>query len=334
MTRSSTGGLRLSVLITNYNYGRFLDECIASVRSQTRAADQIVVVDDGSTDGSRERLAVEPGVDVVLQEQRGQAGAIDAAVAASDGDLLFLLDADDVFRPHKLERIARIFEQLPDVEWLRHPLELVDTQLQPLGVRVPPVHRSGRIPPHRGMIAERVVTAATSGVVLRRSLAQRVFPLVRAQDDDAPFRLARDADALLLGRIAQAGAHGYTLNEVLTHYRRHEQQMFPKAADLRVLLERQIRVADAIAHELGFTNGNGREPSQSQKHRMILATLDGAPAFAARRSRAWLSGARSIAAALWDRPLAAARQLGALTFAWVAPRSWLRRFHRGQAWSR
>src|SRR5690606_17237513 len=125
-------------------------------------------------------------------------------------------------------------------------LELVDARLRSLGTRTPPILRSGYVPAHRGLIAERVVTAATSGLVLRRELAQRVFPLTPA---DGTFALARDADALLLGRIVRARAPGYTLNEVLALYRRHEQQLFRAAGDVQRLLERQIRVTHAVAEE-------------------------------------------------------------------------------------
>lgn len=329
--RNGKGALRVSVLITNHNYGRFLDECVKSVAAQTLPAHQVIIVDDGSTDDSRRRLArMDHGVEVVLQEQRGQAGAIDAAVAAADGDILCLLDGDDVFLPTKLERVVALFTRRPDVFWLRHGLELVDARLRSLGTRTPPILRSGYVPAHRGLIAERVVTAATSGLVLRRELAQRVFPLTPA---DGTFALARDADALLLGRIVRARAPGYTLNEVLALYRRHEQQLFRAAGDVQRLLERQIRVTHAVAEELGGAWANGTLPSPCHKHEMILATLDGSRRFGARRTRAWLAGVGSIARALPGRPVAAARQLGALTFAYAAPRAWLDRFNRGQAWT-
>ncbi len=328
--------LRVSVLITNHNYGRFLDDCLASVAAQSVPAHQVIVVDDGSTDDSRARLArirSVPALQVIAQEQRGQVGAIDTAIAAADGDVLCLLDADDAFTPDKLERIVALFAAHPAVQWLRHPLALVDAQLQPLGARVPPIVRSGMVLPRRELIAERVITAATSGLVLRRGLADRLVPLSPAHAGAAAFRLTRDADALVLGRIARLGAPGYTLNQALALYRRHEEQMYPDSRHVTVLLQRQIEVAQAVAAELGGPYGNGRVPSPCHKHRMILATLDGAPRFARSRTREWFGGMRAIAGSLLRRPLAAARQFAALSFAYAAPRAWLRRFHRGQAWT-
>lgn len=325
-------GMRVSVLITNYNYGAFLDACLASVAAQTLPAHEVIVVDDGSTDDSRDRLRrVGHHVKVILQEQRGQAGAIDTAVAASDGDILCLLDSDDILMPTKLQRVAELFRQRPEVEWVRHCLELVDNRMVPLGARVPPVIRNGPILPHRGLMAERVVTAATSGIVLRRSLAMRVFPL--APTSGEAFRLARDADALLLGRIARANARGFTMNEVLALYRRHEQQLYPSSDNITKLIERQIEIARAVAAEFGEPYTSGMLPSPCHKHAMILESLRGIGRFRSSRARSWIRGSRAIAASLWNRPAAAARQLAALTFAFVAPGTWLRRFHRGQGWS-
>ncbi len=330
--RATMTGARVSVLVSNHNYGRFLEAGIASVRAQTLPAHEIIVVDDGSADDSRALLAgLGPDVRIILQEQLGQAGAMDTAVAASSGDILCFLDADDLFVPDKLERVARTFEQHPDVEWVRHRLAMVDNDLRALGPVVPAGMRAGRVPAHPGLFAERVVTAATSGIAIRRSLAERVFPLDRTDGNGNVFHLRRDADALLLGRAAAAGAVGYTMPDVLTLYRQHDGQVYTGTRDVRRALERQIEIADAIAAELGVARGVG--PSQSHKHALILATLDGASRWCARRTRAWVSGTRAVRMSLGDQPRAAARQLAALTFAYVAPTAWLRRFHRNQAWT-
>ena len=336
MTRRNGGKTRtltISVLVSNHNYGRYLEAAIASAQSQSLPPHEIIVVDDGSTDDSRALLArFGDGVRVILQEQRGQAGAMDAAVAVSTGDVLCFLDADDVFLPGKLARVAAIFAD-ERVDWLRHRLAMVDESLRPIGPRVPAILRSGRMPAHPGLIAERIVTAATSGIALRRSLAARVFPLAAQSNGGDVFRLKRDADALLLGRIASAGAVGYNLADVLTLYRQHDAQMYTGPGDVTRALERQIEIADAIAAELAASSERRVRPSQSHKHAMILASMAGARWWSAQRAGAWAEGVRAAGASLWNHPLAAGRQLGALTFAFLAPAAWLRRFHRNQGWS-
>lgn len=330
---SAGEGLSVSVLITNHNYGQFLASCLESVRAQTRQPMEVIIVDDGSTDESRAFLAQLDGARVILQEQEGQAGALDSAVAAARGDVLCFLDADDAFVPEKLEQVCAFLEAHPEIDWIRHRLELADRDLSRLGATTPPIMRSGTIAPHRGVFAERVVTAATSGIAVRRTLADRVFPLSTARTSAGAFALARDADALMLGRIAAVGARGYTMTGVLALYRRHEQQMYPSGHDVRRLLQRQIDVADAVARELGAPWGEQMQPSPCHKHAMILATLSGASRWSRARVQAWMRGARAVAVALWDRPVAGARQLAALTFAFLTPGIWLRKFHRGQAWS-
>lgn len=322
---------RISVLVSNHNYGWFVEEAVASVRAQTLPAHEIIIVDDGSTDDSREFLArLGDDVRVILQEQRGQAGAMDTAVAASTGDVLCFLDADDVFLPEKLARVAAVFRDFGDVEWVRHPQAMTDRRLERLGPVVPAIRRAGRVRPHRGVFAERVITAATSGIAVRRTLAERVFPLSSATNARAVFDLRRDADALLLSRCAAAGATGYTMTEVLSMYRQHEHQMYTGPSDVRTALERQIELADALAAELYAAPVR---PSQSHKHAMILATLDGSSRWSARRARAWLEGALVAGRMLHDRPVIAGRQIGALTLAFLAPNAWLKRFHRSHAWS-
>lgn len=95
---------RISVVITCHDYGRFLEEAVDSVLSQSRPADEIVVVDDGSTDNTaavvaRLRTRV-PGIVAVRHGRaRGPARAANAGLARTSGSLLVLLDADDRLSP-------------------------------------------------------------------------------------------------------------------------------------------------------------------------------------------------------------------------------------------
>ncbi len=78
-----------SILINNYNYGRFLHEAIDSALSQTYPHTEVIVVDDGSTDNSREIIAsYEDQIIPVLKENGGQASALNAGFAASRGEIV------------------------------------------------------------------------------------------------------------------------------------------------------------------------------------------------------------------------------------------------------
>src|SRR5262245_57305107 len=103
----------ISILINNYNYARFLREAIDSALAQSYPHAEIVVVDDGATDGSREVIAsYGSALTVVVKENGGQASAFNAGVTASRGDILCVLDSDDYFHPNKIARIAEACRHL------------------------------------------------------------------------------------------------------------------------------------------------------------------------------------------------------------------------------
>lgn len=102
---------RISVVICSYNYGRFLGECLSSVIEQTRPADEIIVVDDGSTDETEDVVAQFPIVRFIKQDHAGKAAAFNRGIADSTGDIICHLDADDYWYPTKLEKIALAFDR-------------------------------------------------------------------------------------------------------------------------------------------------------------------------------------------------------------------------------
>ena len=100
---SPSGELPLvSIIITNYNYEKFLPRAIDSALQQTYPVKQIIVVDDGSTDNSR-KIINQYGNQItpVFQENRGATSATNTGFFASRGEILFFLDSDDIFSPHK-----------------------------------------------------------------------------------------------------------------------------------------------------------------------------------------------------------------------------------------
>jgi glycosyltransferase involved in cell wall biosynthesis len=126
-----------SIIITNYNYGRFLGVCIDSALNQTAGDIEVIVVDDGSTDGSRELIA-EYGdrITAVLKVNGGQASAFNAGFAASTGDVIIFLDADDMLASSAVETALPLFEDrnVVKVHW---PLHVVDERGCSLGRMTP-----------------------------------------------------------------------------------------------------------------------------------------------------------------------------------------------------
>lgn len=120
--------MQVSVVIPTYNRQEFVLRALESVAAQTRAPAEVIVVDDGSTDGTAEAIAGRfPGVRCLRQENRGVSAARNRGVAVARGDWIALLDSDDEWVPHKLERQVEAIEAAPghrlchsDEIWIRH----------------------------------------------------------------------------------------------------------------------------------------------------------------------------------------------------------------------
>jgi len=103
--------MKISVVIPAYNASKWLSGAVASVCSQSRPADEILVVDDGSTDATADLCRMLPaGVRSVRRENGGLSAARNTGVAGTTGDWLLFLDADDVLVPGALAALARTAE--------------------------------------------------------------------------------------------------------------------------------------------------------------------------------------------------------------------------------
>src|SRR5437870_4423186 len=95
--------MQVSTLMTAYNAERYVAQALDSVLMQSRGSDEIIVVDDGSTDRTPEVLrSYVNQVRVIRQHNTGPARALNVAVAAAKGDALAFLDCDDLWMPEKL----------------------------------------------------------------------------------------------------------------------------------------------------------------------------------------------------------------------------------------
>ncbi|MFC1517984.1 glycosyltransferase family 2 protein [Candidatus Margulisiibacteriota bacterium] len=114
----------VSIIIANYNYGRFLKDAISSCLQQDYSPLEIIVVDDGSTDDSRQVIS-EFGDKIVpvLKNNGGQASAFNAGFKKSNGEYICLMDADDVFLPQKVSKAVEAFQKYPGAEWCFHAVE-------------------------------------------------------------------------------------------------------------------------------------------------------------------------------------------------------------------
>ncbi len=126
-----------SIVISNYNYGRFLREAIDSALGQTYANTEVILVDDGSTDESREIIAsYGERIIRVLKENGGMASTYNAGFAASRGEVIFFLDSDDVLLPSAVEEALPLFDSA-EVAKAHWPLWVVDGRGARTGGMIP-----------------------------------------------------------------------------------------------------------------------------------------------------------------------------------------------------
>ncbi len=125
--------LLVSVIISNYNYGRFLETSIESALAQTYANTEVIVVDDGSTDNSRQVMESYAGrIVAIAKENGGMPSALNAGFSRCRGGVICFLDSDDELGPAAMESVVHLFEdqEVAEVDW---PLEVVDQDGIPTG---------------------------------------------------------------------------------------------------------------------------------------------------------------------------------------------------------
>ena len=105
----------VSVLCAVWNNARFIGEALASALAQSRPADEIIVVDDGSTDESARIAEATPGVRCIRESHRGVAPTRNIALTHARGELIAWLDSDDVWTPDKLAVQVGYMEAHPEV---------------------------------------------------------------------------------------------------------------------------------------------------------------------------------------------------------------------------
>lgn len=125
--------MSVTAVITTYNRAGFLPGALESVFAQTRQPDEVLVVDDGSTDDTGSVLArYGDRIRVVRQENGGRSAARNTAVREARGALLSCLDSDDRWLPDKLERQVPVFERDDRIALVHGHVDLIGIDDQPL----------------------------------------------------------------------------------------------------------------------------------------------------------------------------------------------------------
>lgn len=204
----------VSVVITTYNRAELCVRAVESALAQTYPNLEIIVVDDGSRDGTSERLRARFGTAITLisQENRGVSAARNTGVAASGGTLVALLDSDDYWLPEKTEEQVRFLESHPEYGMVLCNLSNFHADGRELGES----NRRSALP-RDGRILDNVLLSPAlvpSSVMIRRALYESLGgfdeSLPTAEDLDFHLRVASRAPIALLERPLARIARGDT----------------------------------------------------------------------------------------------------------------------------
>jgi glycosyltransferase involved in cell wall biosynthesis len=215
----------ISVIIPVFNQAQFVGEAIESALVQTRSPLEVIVVDDGSTDGTPEVLqtfAPDPRVRLIRQQNGGVAVARNAGAAAASGQFFAFLDADDIWLPGKLERQRERFANEPDLSLVHCGVEEFTDKDLPGCERVDGME--GSIAPELLFFNRTVLLGGGSGVMV----SAKLFIELGGFDG----RMSTSADWDFFYRCASRGPVGF-LPEVLLRYRIHGSNMHRNVRAMR-----------------------------------------------------------------------------------------------------
>jgi glycosyltransferase involved in cell wall biosynthesis len=212
--------ISISAVVAAYNSERWIGDTVESILAQTRPPDEVVVVDDGSTDGTARELArFGDSIRVVSRENGGCPAAFNTAFAAARGDYLAMCGADDVWEPRKLEWQAEALARHPEID-------IACGHARVFGIEQGSQPRpSGTGLLNRDELTEHLYrgnTLCAPSVLIRRSLFERLGPFVeRFRRGDVVERFNAD-DYEYWMRALRAGAQFFYDPRVLLSYRRHD----------------------------------------------------------------------------------------------------------------
>lgn len=238
----------VSIIINNYNYGRFLKAAIDSVLFQRytslSAADiELIVVDDGSSDQSCEIIKSYGSLILpIFKQNGGQDSAFNAGFQQSRGEIVCFLDADDRFTPNKIETVVKCFQQNPRIGWCFHEMLLEDARTSATICTTKafpgPAQNLSQYCDFRKQLRLGSLSfypVATSGLCFRRSVLQQILPMPETF-------IKTSADRYV--RLAALGlSPGYFIAQALTVQGIHGNNLSTMRRDRPSIPERQIIIA-------------------------------------------------------------------------------------------
>lgn len=230
----------VTVVVACYNHGPYIEECLTSILAQTYPRVELLVIDDGSSDDSAERirrLQAIHGFDFLVQDNRGLTATLNAAFARARGEFLVPFGSDDVMLPERLSIQVDYMAAHPEVGICGGNMELMRSD----GTLFPD-REQNRDVPYRSLsfddiFLERKPCVPAPTLLIRREAFEAVGGF------DPGIRLE---DLYIQLKIARSGYAVDALNAVLARYRKHPSNSYK---NIRFMTEAILRIyADYSDH--------------------------------------------------------------------------------------
>ena len=246
----------VSIIIPVYNGAKYISAAIESVVSQTYKHYEIIVIDDGSTDDTRQQLhPYHEQIRYVYQENKGSAAARNLGIKLAKGELIAFLDADDFWSmAEKLEKQVAQFRDRPSLGGINTGWQIVDRAGQTIKT-VQPWHKAPKLDLETWLKKKCV---RTSAMIFRRQWLEKVGGF------DEELRQSHDVDLIL--RLSLAGCETEWLKEETVCYRQHEsnttKNSLKQAKYIQAVLDKFFARDDLPA-------SIGKQESQIRYHTMV-----------------------------------------------------------------
>jgi glycosyltransferase involved in cell wall biosynthesis len=297
-----------SVLVPVHNAGPYLRPAVDSVLAQTFSDFELILIDDGSSDGCLESVSDlrDPRIRIFRQEQRGAPAALNAGLARARGSVIAFLDHDDLWLPGKLASHAQCLSQHSEIDLTFDWSRMIDENGLNLGL--PSRAWVGTISFEQ--LVEDFVVGNTSAIAVRKNALDKVGAF------NESYRRVYDAD--LCWRVAALRpGNCRAVPHYLTLYRRHTGQMSREWREVRREWEYLLRQVPgyaprSVAQILPVADSNMRryfaalaceQGDSANALKLALSAFSRAPRRALADDRNWMILAAAVGCALLPRSL-------------------------------
>ena len=264
---SATRRPTVSVVVPTFDRAERVERALASIEAQTRPADEVVLVDDGSTDGTAERVAARfPRVTVLRQENRGVSVARNRGIEQTTGEWIALLDSDDEWVEGKLE--AQLEALAASGRKVCHSDEIWIRE----GRRVNPGRRHAKREGRLYLQSLTLCAISPSAVVLHRTVLDEVGGfderLPVCEDYDLWLRVTARYDVALVDEplVIKYGGHADQLSRS-----RWGRALKRAWRELPLALLERVATLETLAEKLGIVAGGARKRGRIAEARRLEA---------------------------------------------------------------